>query len=90
MGRRPYPSTRRRTRRSWRRRLLLRVLQLHDSCDPTPERTLCQALKHVSDDDRRRVCALLAEWCACTDLGDVLVDPKRRRQLPKSVRGLIP
>ena len=72
------------------RRLLLRVLQLHDSCDPAPERTLRQALKHVSDDDRRRLCALLAGWCECTDLADVLIDSKRKRRLPKSVRGLIP
>ena len=58
------------------RRVLLRVLQLHDPCDPTPETTLRQALKHVSDDDRRRLCALLAGWCECTDLADVLIDSK--------------
>lgn len=63
---------------------------MHHSCDPAAERTLRQALKRVSDDDRRRLCASLAEWCECTDLGDVLVDSKRRRQLPKSVSGLIP
>lgn len=72
------------------RRLLLRVLQLYDSSDPTPERTLRQALQRVSNADRRRLCAVLAEWCECTDLGGVLVDSKRRRRLPKSVRGLIP
>ena len=57
---------------------------------PLPKRTLRQALKHVSDDDHRRLCALLAGWCECTDLGDVLIDSKRKRHLPESVRGLIP
>ena len=43
-GRRPNTSQRRRIRRSWRRRLLLRILESHDSCDPTPERTLRQVM----------------------------------------------
>ena len=72
------------------RRVLLRVLQLHDPHDPTPETTLRQALKRVGPDDRRRLCSLLAGWCECTGLGEPLVDRRRLNRLPPSIRTLIP
>ena len=72
------------------RRVLLRVLQLYDLEDSTPESTLRHALQRVSPTDRRRLCALLAEWCECTGAAEALIDRRRLRRFPASVRALIP
>lgn len=72
------------------RRALLRLLQLYDPADPTPERTLRYALSRVPAGDRRRFCLLVAEWLGSLAPGEIVLNPARTRRLPPAIRTLVP
>ena len=72
------------------RRALLRLLQLYDPADPTPERTLRYALSLASAADRQRFCLLVSEWLGSLAPGEIVLNPARTRRLPPTIRTLIP